>query len=169
MADMSIKQGGWAGLNISLRVVRGVPPKCDTNPLTACRTSVLYSPPTGQSPTLNPRRNHNPGGTPAPAHPRTQRPSPSQRAALAAPRLKRKWNIRLRRAAISSSKGLGSPSPQPSGDGRSIDSKQHVGLRDQPTRRTSHTARSSQRYAHSPRIYGALQCRARQGPSCPRL
>ena len=33
IADMSIKQGGWAGLNISLRV-GGASPKCDTNPLT---------------------------------------------------------------------------------------------------------------------------------------
>ena len=102
---------------------------------------------------LQPRGNHIPGprGLNVPAHPKGR---PTRRPTAQA------------KAAISSSKGPGSPSPQPSVDGPSIDSKQHVGLRDQPTRRTIHRARSSQRYAHSTRIYEP-QCRAMPGAFVP--
>ena len=136
-------------------------PKSDTNPLTLPEHQCYYPHRSNTNPTIS-RRNHNPGGTTAPApEDSTSKPIPKG-GSHAAPRHKQTPPSPLHR-------GPGSPSPQPSGDGRSIDSKQHVGLRDRPTRRTSHPARSSQRYAHSPRIYGALQCRARQGPSRPRL
>ena len=117
-------------------------PKSDTNPLTPCEQLYYihprlarHSPKPKEEP--KPRENPSPGprGLNVPAHPKgrsTRRPTAQAKA------------------AISSSKGPGSPSPQLSGDGRSIDSKQHVGLRDRPTRRTIHPARSSQRYAHSP-------------------
>ena len=120
--------------------------KCDTNPLTKAKhlyyihPRLASYPPQGQGGTTTQGEHH-------PRPPRTQRPSPSQRAALAAPRLKRK----------PPSPHLKAPAhpPQPSGDGRSINSKQHVGVRDQPTRRTIHPERSSQRYAHSPAKYNS--------------
>ena len=122
--------------------------KCDTNPLTKAKhmyyihSRLASYPPQGQGGTTTQGEHH-------PRPPRTQRPSPSQRAArYAAPTAQAK-------AAISSPKGPGSPFPQPSGDGRSINSKQHVGVRDQPTRRTIHPERSSQRYAHSPAKYNS--------------
>ena len=118
-------------------------PKSDTNPLTKLVHMYYIHPrlarhsPQGQGGTTT-QGEHQPRptrGLNVPAHPKgrsTRRPTAQAKA------------------AISSSKGPGSPSPQPTGDGRSIDSKQHVGLRDRPTRRTIHPARSSQRYAHSP-------------------
>ena len=82
------------------------------------KTLVLYSPTTGPSHTLNPRRNHNPGGSPSPAHRGLNVPAhPKERPTPLPAQAK---------AAISSSKGPGSPSPQPSGDGRSIDSTRHT-------------------------------------------
>ena len=121
--------------------------KCDTNPLTKTKHLYYIHSTTGPSHTLNPRRNHNPGGTPSPApEDSTSQPIPKSGVSRSQAQAK---------AAISSPKGPGSPPPQPSGDGRSINSKQHVGVRDQPTRRTIHPERSSQRYAHSPAKYNS--------------
>ena len=60
------------------------PPKSDTNPLTRPEHPCYYPHRSNTNPTIS-RRNHNTGGTPAPAHTRTQRPSPSQRAAHTPP------------------------------------------------------------------------------------
>ena len=60
------------------------PPKSDTNPLTRPEHPCYYPHRSNTNPTIS-RRNHNTGGTPAPAHTRTQRPSPSQRAAHTLP------------------------------------------------------------------------------------
>ena len=59
------------------------PPKSDANPLTLPEHPCYYPHRSNTHPTIS-RRNHNPGGIPAPA-PRTQRPSPSQRAAHTPP------------------------------------------------------------------------------------
>ena len=99
--------------------------KSDTNPLTKACTHVLYSPPIGQSLTLNPRRNHNPGGNPAPApEDSTSKPIPKG-GPPAAPRLKRK-------PPSPHTKGPGSPSPRNPGDGRSTDYTRQAPSNDAP-------------------------------------
>ena len=134
--------------------------KCDTNPLT--KHEHLYY--------IHPRlARHTPqtqGGTTTqgehhPRPPRTQRPSPSQRAAHTPPH----GSSESRHLLIP--KAPAHPSPTHPGDGRSIDSKQFVGLRDQPTRRTIHPARSSQCYAHSPRIYEPFYAGLARGLRAP--
>ena len=70
---------GSSGGSPALSIRRTLPPKSDTNPLTPCEQHVLYSPPTSSSLTLTiSRRNQKPREA-HPTHPRTQRPSPSQR------------------------------------------------------------------------------------------
>ena len=122
--------------------------KCDTNPLTKAKHRYYIHHPdwprqdstSKEEPHPKGRNSHRrPHGLNVQAHPKVR---------TSAPRLKRK-------PPSPHTKGPGSPFPQPSGDGRSINSKQHVGVRDQPTRRTIHPERSSQRYAHSPAKYNS--------------
>ena len=89
MADMSIKQGGWAGLNISLRLVRVIPlGKSDTNPLTILVHMYYIHPrPARHSPlqpkggTKNPGKPTRPArGLNASAHPNGPRAGPAAQA-----------------------------------------------------------------------------------------
>ena len=79
MADISIKQGGWAGLNLSPGVgVEDPEAKSDTNPLTTCAHMYYIHPRLAVTHPKPQRRNQTPREA-HPTHPRTQRLSPSQR------------------------------------------------------------------------------------------
>ena len=136
--------------------------KCDTNPLTRSQNAcTIYHSRLARHTPQTQGGTKTQGEAPAPAHTRTQRLSPSQRAAHTPPH----GSSKSRHLLIP--KAPAHPSPNHPGDGRSIDSKQYVGLRDQPTRRTIHPARSSQCYAHSPRIYEPFYAGLARGLRAP--
>ncbi len=142
------------------------PPQVSHQPLDLTRTPVLISPLFEHQPNYlkveHPpmeRRNQKPREAHQ-THPRTQRPSPSQRPS-------RRPAAQVT-GAISSPHGSRGPFPDPHpGDGRSIDSMRQVRLQAQPTLRSHSGEPPSQRYAHSTRIYEP-HCWAGWGPLHPR-
>ena len=78
------RERGTKGVRVPLWGWGQRPPKSDTNPLTLPEHPCYYPYRSNTTPTIS-RRNHNTGGTPATAHTRTQRPSPSRGSASAVP------------------------------------------------------------------------------------
>ena len=119
VADISIKQGGWAGLHLFRGAEGGQSPQSDTNPLTRCKRLYYVHPRLARhTPKPKEEPQHRGNTIPGPHEDSTSQPIPKG-GPYAAPRLKRK-------PPSPHTKGPGSPSPHNPGDGRSVDYKRHA-------------------------------------------